>query len=543
MYQHSPRPIPVHSPNEDYDTSHSIESCLNSLKTLLVSFDAICDSLLETTASHSHRLDMLADRCERSRRVISHMKSCSEENKDGDETPPSVTLTSPTHYRTVLERNANCGGETGGSGSGSATHAGSSLHHHHLNEHDSRVMEALEMATQTSTAASRARDKSNAAIARHLETESNTESHDPRIADSWVDRRNDDCSGDMDEHSVARLAVGMHVAPSLIHNVCHEHAIESGDGDDTTRGGTTATTKAMSAEVAMLIEEHAAHNVLQWDDTSPNHDFRYQSDAAAHHSSIGAYDEPNDSKDTVIMLLDTDGTKPNASRSQTTQQTSYFASSSTDTSMMSNDSRERHSHSHSQTPQPRFVQAASASQPFLCDLLHDSHGVGIDPSGSSPAFSASSCAELLVFNSNTSVYGRHREVPEFDTEAVRIAFADVTLRPKNSSLVINEDERDGVSAADVIDLRTQLPTIRFTDDEGSSTDNHTSRKEQEQQDNGTDELRTDEFSGHETNNDSSGNDDDSRISPFRNKTVNLNFYEPIPDDSDKLKLPESLPLA
>eukprot|EP00592_Proboscia_alata_P001898 CAMPEP_0194368480 /NCGR_PEP_ID=MMETSP0174-20130528/16728_1 /TAXON_ID=216777 /ORGANISM="Proboscia alata, Strain PI-D3" /LENGTH=468 /DNA_ID=CAMNT_0039144881 /DNA_START=347 /DNA_END=1753 /DNA_ORIENTATION=- len=468
------------------------------------------------------------------------MKSCSEENKDGDETPPSVTLTSPTHYRTVLERNRNCGGKT----EDSAAHAGSSLHHNHLNEHDSRVLEALEMATQTSTAASRARDKSNAAIARHLEIESNTESHDPRIADSWVDRRTDDCSGDMDEHSVARLAVGMHVAPSLIHNVCHEHAIiESSDGDDTTRGGTATTTKAMSAEVAMLIEEHAAHNVLQWDDTSPNHDFRYQSDAAAHHSSIGAYDEPNDSKDTVIMLLDTDGTKPSASRPQTTQQTSYFASSSTDTSMMSNDSSERHSHG--QTHQPRFVQAASASQPFLCDLLHDSHGVGIDPSGSSPAFSASSCAELLVFNSNTSVYGRHREVPEFDTEAVRTAFADVTLRPKNSSPVIKEGERDGVSAADVIDLRTQLPTIRFTDDEGSSTDNHNANQnEQEQQDNGTDELRTDETSGHETNNESSGNDvDDCRISSFRNKTVNLNFYEPIPDDSDKLKLPESLPLA
>lgn len=362
-------------PGEDYDHAHSTASALASLSAMVASFDAIMDSLEQTTEQYSKRLDLLAKRCDKSQHKIQNMKRMGEKGK-------AITIRSPASFPIV-------GVRKGGSFVNNVNDSNSAgIHYHQPSPFDC------------------ARKASNEAIVGVLHDDWQNDDGLATPSDLWLDR----ASG-FDEGVLCRSAERVHTVPSLIYNLkmeeiemTSEAMLKKKTGYDNSGDNEIATATSATANTETGLYESKNDSVAE--------DVFEQFQGSTFSTASSPWNPATG--DTNIMGIHEDDA------SVITSSTIFTATASQqkNTIPYKYKSGNQFKVQNVEPSTPR-LHAATGSQPFLCELLHDSYGVGSAPPSYDPGsyFSAPrTVSEVLYFNSDQQCYKKSNIFSEEETD-------------------------------------------------------------------------------------------------------------------------------
>ena len=360
-------------PGEDYDHTHSTIASLSSLNAMVASFDAIMDSLEKTTEKYSRRVDNLTKRCEESREKIEKMKRLGEKGV-------AVTIRAPASYPVSRMRAFGTGKE---SSSTKVKHKEQNQQYSHRNRN---------------TPLDSARKASNEAVKHSLNADWKKDDCLAYPSDLWLDR----ASG-FDEGNSCRSADRVHTIPSLLYNMKIEEMEKISEKMDEVEGRRkNPTDDSSTSQLISKENDDEARDVFE----------QFQN------STFSSAQSPwnTNTNDGNLMDLEDD------------EAHSMITSSTIFTTKQTHSKYVKHRSHQSKyfkvqdelAPNPR-LNASTGSEPFLCELLHDSYGVGLEPPRGDPGSYYAAPAtvnELFFFNTDQECYKKANAMSEEDIESL-----------------------------------------------------------------------------------------------------------------------------
>jgi len=261
----------------------------------------------------------------------------------------------------------------------------------------------------------RARRASNKAVMKVLQEDWQTDDGFASPSDLWLDR-----GSGFDESNLCRSAEQVHTVPSLRYNIKMDeleistledysekaslrHSNHNHDYDTVT--ATSANTNI--EEVGDGLENNSLHSTTVVKDVDVFEQFQNATFSSASSAWNAGAEESN------IMDLHEDDTSIITSSTIFTNTASQPARKNT-SPYPYNTTSQQFKVQDVESSAPR-LHAATGSQPFLCELLHDSYGVGNEPPRNDPGsyFSAvNTVGELLYFNSDQECYKKTTSTSE-----------------------------------------------------------------------------------------------------------------------------------
>lgn len=337
-------------PGEDYDHVHSTISALTSLSAMISSFDAVMDTLEKKTVKESRRLDKLVKRCDNVKRKVNRIKKfCGERYQP-------IVIESRCSY----PRNSPLDSITNS---------------RHVSENEDAMRKDQNIFNL-------AREKSNKAILQVLRSEWEKDDGLAKMSDFWLDR----ASG-FDEDSLCETANRLHTVPTLA-------------------SGSIVFDKEVNKWSGSSVEEgRLFYSLLKKSNGSINSDSNKLADIIEPpeieklnlHTSVSHWDriENKDPDDTSIM----------------TESTTFSHKTSSSRSGSSKNKKRHEGKKNVFEPASSpSLRASTGSLPFLCELFHDSYGVGQKPPSNehgSYFCAPNTVDELFIRNSESQCYIRN----------------------------------------------------------------------------------------------------------------------------------------
>ena len=387
-----PTPIPL--PSDDYDRPHSTTALLASLRCTTSSFDAVMDSLSSSTSQHVRRVQSLEARVRRARSLIQKLEQMhNKDNSTNTSIDDIVRIECPADYYEALRGI------------------------------DSKLVDEIQPRLSAIEAARNAADK---AILATLRKDAMTDDGEAIPSDAWLDRPSMGIGGLA--HSL-QVAEAQRRVPPLYGSLIGEYAGEEGRCmDEMEYHGIleSIAVKQQQQQQQTIQSETRGGGMPTNLAPSPTDDESVHS-TTSRMSALSMSSNTSSSRMTAIQrrrwheqqkqlrIMQAGGTA--------------FSEKEEDGSTAAASSSPR---SPKHTPKTTTVvtntsisgrqQAINGSHPYLCEVLHDSYGIGSDPPGGlidCSGFTSrrtreggcefypppSSAADLMVFNTTRESYG------------------------------------------------------------------------------------------------------------------------------------------
>ncbi|KAL3793103.1 hypothetical protein HJC23_005605 [Cyclotella cryptica] len=395
---HQPTPIPL--PADDYDRPHTTTALLASLRCTTSAFDAVMDALLSTTAQQGERVKSLEGRVERARRWIGRLEKIMED-RNGDLKDIVCRVSYPADYDEALR-----GIELG------------------LAE----IRNGL--SPPHNSAADSARSAADAAVRAALRRDATMDDGAAIPNDSWLDQASMGIGGLA--HSL-EVADAQRRVPLLYGSLVGKHAMD-GSGrcmdeieyrgilDALVRAETKANIPGTLADLALSTSfeggrgdgddesVHSANSRISTLSMASNVSLSGRMTAIQRRRLHQQQQQLRNIKAGGVSGFD--GKDEDGAGVISTNRTASF----------SNQYTSKASNGNSSTSISGRQQSISGSHPYLCEVLHDSYGIGSDPpkgltdcSGFSSRGTReggtefypppSSVSDLMVFNTSRDSYG------------------------------------------------------------------------------------------------------------------------------------------
>jgi len=399
-------PIPL--PADDYDRIHSTHAALSSLHAATTSFDAAMDSLVQTADQQHRRVHLLEKRAQRCREWISklnHLVESKSNNGDNDVDDAICTVFSPGTYEEALEGIQMKIDEVKGDLSTQKTSSSS-----------------ISASDATRTAA-------NAAVKQALIRDANTDDGEAVPSDLWLDL----------------ASVGVNVGRSIKATDTQRHVPLLLGALNSSASGNCMEEKEYGAILDSLAFSCASMNSTAVSNARLGYNHTPGDDESVHSatSKMSALTMTSTAMSTSGRLTAGQrrrwhqqqqqmrnikagvATKQPLEKSEVqpldeTKAVSNSSSEATPPSMMKSPPNTHNYHSNISTRGRQ--QAVSGSNPYLCEVLHDSYGIGTEPKrglvdcsgfsgrgnregGSEFNPPLSSIDDLTIFNTTRESYG------------------------------------------------------------------------------------------------------------------------------------------
>lgn len=418
-------PIPL--PADDYDRCHTSYAALSSLHAATASFDATIDSLLSTTKQHERRVQSLELRVKRCREWIAQLKVLSqkkaEDTFEGNVDDLVCIVYSPATYEEAIkgiELNLfQLRGEISG-GDGEGASLPSSLLQN--DDYYSRIL-------QTS-ASDEARSAANSAVRKALVHDAQTDDGEAIPSDAWLDQAS---TGIVGLSRSLKVAESQRRVPSLLGSLKGSTATGEIDSSyineleyrgmlDSLSLNASSSSANIPGSLASLA--NFGEGGTGGDDDESVHSRMSALSVSSNVSASGRMTAGQRKRwhqqQKQLRIIKAGGTVQEGDDDmRTTSDTLGTSLASPPTKAAANRSTSL-STPHSSVA-ARSQQSSTGSHPFLCEVLHDSFGIGNEPprglvdcsgysargtrEGGTEFPTPSSVGDLVVFNTTRDSYG------------------------------------------------------------------------------------------------------------------------------------------